>query len=240
MKRYLLIISIIFLMTGCSIDYKGTVYSKNRITENIKINFNNDELGNNKSLIKKNLKQEVKKLQNNSDLKGYKIKSKYNKKGSSITFLNNYSSLTNFSNSNFWETLFENITVIENKEYNLFQTTGEYFYYNIYGMVSEGEQHPEESDVSNVIITMQFANKIIEHNADKINEKNNTFTWILEPTDYTKGIYFKYSHQKDYVVLLKMMILDNLIIIIIILLLGLLTMFSLIYFIFKNIFENIT
>ncbi len=233
---YLLLIPL--LLSGCTVDYDAAIYSKNNITENIKLNIPNKSLGENKKDIKKVLEEETKIMETNRDFEGYELKNKYQTNFSNINLFKNYSSLTDFSKSIFLKNIFENITVIENKEYFLFQTTGRYFHENIYGAVSEGEFDPTTTEVEDVTIKIRIANEVIDTNADIKNEKDNIYTWVLRPGQMKRSIYFKYNHKKRYDVIIKMMITNNFILFILFTGIFIFAIIGLIYLIFKNTLEN--
>lgn len=241
MRKHIILMMLFFstlLLTGCTVNYKAAIYSSKRIVEQVEINITTERLSNDKKEAKNRFNEELNNLKQNPNFSGYSIKGKFNNRMSTIKLVKVYNSLSDYGNSLILKGMFENITVIENKEYFLFQTTGRYYHDNIYGADSEGKSNPENADIANVSIKIQIANRVLENNADIKNNKNNTFTWNLKPDETVKSINFKYSHQKRFDVIINMFIVNNLMLFIVLASLFVFIILGLVYIIIKSSAEN--
>ena len=61
--------------------------------------------------------------------------------------------------------------IIENDYYTVFKTVGDYNYDYFYGRVSEPIDPSKASSIKDVVVKIQLHNKLIESNADEVDEK---------------------------------------------------------------------
>ncbi len=236
-KCFLLII-IAFFLSSCSIDYNVNMYSSKNIIEHISFKVTYDSSKKTESEMKNELNEEVELMKKNPYFNGYEIKSNHKKNYSSIELTKKYISLNEFKNSIIFKSIFENITLIQNNQYVLFQTTGDYYHGNIFGASSEIPFDPQNTEIKEVVMKFRFANQIIETNADIKDNKKNNHTWLLKPEEMSKSIYFKFSHKKRLGVLIDMLIKENIIVFVLLTFTALFAIVLIIYIFMKSKLEN--
>lgn len=196
------------LLAGCTVDYNIVIDSKNRVRENIVINIPNTLLNEDKS-PKKVLKTKIDGYKAIPFYKDYNFKNKVKKDYSIVNIKRTYENLKEYAESPILNDLYENITVVESKDYTIFKTVGSYNYDYLYGTVSEPIGPSDEKPMKDVLVRIQLHNKLIESNADMVDEKNNIYTWNFSPNQTTKFIYIKYSKEKRYDIIIKSFFRNN-------------------------------
>lgn len=196
------------LLAGCTVDYNIVIDSKNRVKENIVINIPNNKLLGDKS-PKKELNRKINDYKKIPSYNHYEFKTKVKNDYSIVNIKSNYENLEAYADSPILNDLYENITIIENKNYTIFKTVGSYNYDYLYGTISEPIGPVGERPMKDVSVTIQLHNKLIESNADSVDEKNNVYTWNFSPDQTSKFIYIKYSNEKRYDVIIKSFIKNN-------------------------------
>lgn len=210
-KKVLIIIGFILLLSGCTAKYDVVIKSDNSVSENLKITIPNSLFNDNP---KKEINNNIEAYKKTDNYGSYKFKEKVSKNFSYIEIQKNHSDLNSFILSPFVDELFQNVTIIQNEEFNTFQTVGFYNHEYLYGKESETIPNirPDNS-MEDVVVTIKLYNKVIETNADKKDEKNNIYTWNLDYENKEKSIYIKYSNDVRYDVIIKSFFMDNVIII---------------------------
>ncbi|NLL44314.1 MAG: hypothetical protein GX247_01430 [Mollicutes bacterium] len=203
------------LLVGCNIDYNVVIDSNNRVKENIIINIPNNILSNDES-PKKALDKKIEGYKKIPAYKYYKVSRKVGKNNSILNIKREYSKLEKYADSPILNDLFENIMIIENDYYTVFKTVGDYNYDYFYGRVSEPIDPSKASSIKDVVVKIQLHNKLIESNADEVDEKNNIYTWYFSPEYTAKYIYMKYGKEKRYDIIIKSFIKNNIGIVIVV------------------------
>lgn len=215
----ILLLSIVStLLVGCTADYKLEIRDDNTVRETVKIKIPNSLLSsdNKKSKIKSVLDDKITAYRNISTYKNYDFSKDIGKQTSIVTAKQEYNSLKNYSNSTLIKNLFENVTIVQNEHYNVFQTVGHYYYDYLFGSESESTGPLANTAISNVVISIQLQNNVIETNADVKDETNNIYKWNLTSSDKEKSIYIKYGNKKRYDVIIKSFIMDHIAIIVVV------------------------
>lgn len=205
LKKVVLII-IVFIVSGCSADYNLLVTSNQKIKENLKLFMENDQLPENVVSIKEYFNNQIDSYSDLDEYLGYNFDYKIGKKVSHVQVEKWHPTFESYQNSNIYNEVFENISIIENSEYITFETVGRYLYSN---MFAEPEMVDPDYVMGDINVKIRLHNKIIESNADNFDEKNNTLEWSITSQDETKSIYFKMSHEKRYDIILIDFILLN-------------------------------
>lgn len=208
-RKKLIILIVILLLSGCNAEYNAVIKSDNSVSENLKLIIPNNLFDNDP---KEEIDNNIKVYRTIDNYKNYKYKGKVTKDFSYVEIKKKYDDLNSYITSPFIEGLFQNVTIIENKEFNIFKTVGEYYHDYLYGKETEGVPNVRpKNSMNDVIVTIKLHNRIIETNADIKDEKNNVYTWNFNYENRKKGIYIKYSNEKRYDVIAKSFIIDNLI-----------------------------
>ena len=71
----------------------------------------------------------------------------------------------------------------------------------------------EQSKYDSFKINIKFYNKLANHNADEVDEKNNIYSWNIDENSTKNFIYFKISPDIRYDVMIKDIIQNNILLI---------------------------
>ncbi|MDD2377213.1 MAG: hypothetical protein PHD10_00725 [Bacilli bacterium] len=211
------------LLSGCQAEYDLVIDSKNGVSETLKVTIPNEKILNNNDDIDLFLDNRIKSYKNVNAYKDYKYKKHVGKNESYLIMSKDYKTLKSYSNSRFRSNLFEKLTIVENDKYNIFKTTGRFYYEYLYGgeptdpsYQDAEEGSPTQVKIGEVEISIKLHNKLIETNADITDEDNNIYTWKITPDQKEKFIYLKYSNSLRYDVMIKDFISNNIITIVLI------------------------
>lgn len=216
MKKHLLFIFILLLLTGCKVEYKITLNNKLELEENIvltpttqedKDQFNDFTLN---IPIDKEIYDYELYAEKIDSIEYYDITK--NKEKISIGYKYNNKKYTEYINSRLINQAYEYISISKvDEKYLVLSTSKEFLLFDAYDNLEE------------VKITINTKYKVLSHNADKVN--NHDYTWIITKDNaYGKGIYLKLDQNKEDLTFLEKLIkgkyLDIFIIAIIILSIG--------------------
>ncbi len=184
----------IFLLTGCGAHY-NLVIEDNKVIENLNITFQNDTI---EGDVEKFVEDTISQYQNSDIFKKYTFDKNIGNVSSFVNLKTKYNSLKEYSSSPILKNVFEDLQILESKEYTILKTIGDYYYYEVFGN--------EESDtvyLKEATIELRMHNVVLESNADFKNEEENVYTWKLTPDKKEKYIYIKYSKKKRYDIIIK-------------------------------------
>ena len=216
----------IFLYCGCSINYNLTVTNNKKIIENaIVIDSNDTILKYNNSVLDflTNQQSGIKEIGYDVDIingdveSGLIITNKYDNFNSYINSDSSSNTADGFNiaaydvvldvASNNVVNVTENIKKLfekANTTYNnglfTFETSGEYYRNDVFS-VDLSKHFLYNLDEINVNI--KFYNVVESHNADKVDEANNIYTWVLKKDDSYRNISFKLQDKIRYDVMSK-------------------------------------
>jgi len=226
--KLLLIIPILFL-TGCSVNYNLRVDSNLNFKEEATILENNEILQIYNQNLKLVPKQKFSQYESVKSFEPYKLKKEIfedNKTGGVITA--NFNGKESLENSILFKSLFSDLNINEYSNIISFQTIG----YNTSFFVPETDPNFFLEDI---IVNIRFHNKVVENNADKYDEKTNTYTWVLTTEQDSGNIFFSLDkNQKRYDIIFKDFIEDNLFAIISVLVIVVSGFLIYMYFVRKN------
>lgn len=211
MKKYIILIILLFLTCGCSINYDLEI-DDDKYKETILINGNRSDLGLNNT---ENYIQEREKIYKN-------LWSKYNVLNSNITSNSylykisaNFSNQSDFLNNSMLNILFNTNTILINEN-------GNKVYNFTYVRKSNDEEGAMDAGYETIKINIKSNKRIINANNDEIN--NGKYTWIIKPNE-NKSIYFEVTRKKMLTFNIDDSIYIILIVILIILVIGI-TLFN--------------
>lgn len=189
MRKIVILISFLILFSGCTIDYDVVIKDNDTIFENSKINIkdvkNDKEFSEVKkdfdseystSLIKKRYEYEIKNIDNKAVFSLYK---RNILKGAFKNSLYNY--------------IYEDSEMFSSGNIVYFKTVGNNYLGNLFVTKNYEEGLSFDKKVDTLRINISFENKVISHNADKVDEDSNTYTWIFTKDNYKKNIIFSYD-----------------------------------------------
>ena len=186
----------IFLYCGCSINYNLTVTNNKKIIENaIVIDSNDTILKYNNSVLDflTNQQSGIKEI-------GYDVDIINGDVESGLIITNKYDNFNSYINSEYFKKLFEKANTTYNNGLFTFETSGEYYRNDVFS-VDLSKHFLYNLDEINVNI--KFYNVVESHNADKVDEANNIYTWVLKKDDSYRNISFKLQDKIRYDVMSK-------------------------------------
>lgn len=181
--KYILLILIVFILTGCSGNYNLTFNKDLSINEelNILIDNSNDAYERTLDLLKK------------AEIDPDKYEIMIDKDKVKIVYKETYSSFENYYlNSKLYRSLFENIEY-EKDNTGMSINTKSRFKLND----KNNQSIINAYDIDNFKINLSIPFNVTENNADSI--KDNTYTWDLNNSDTYKEINLKYDYRNDRV-----------------------------------------
>lgn len=204
MKKILILCSLLFLVTGCSIKYDLRIDSNLSVKETITIKENNDVLKIYNSDLKKIPKDRISEYKNVDGFKQMNLEKEIfenNQTGGIVSA--NYTSLKDYKKSGTVLSLFSNISITDLGNTTNVQITD----YN-----SQSFFEPEDTNTSmeNIEVNIRFHNKIIDSNAKTYDEKTNTYTWLLTSDISSGNILFSIdNNSKRYDIIIQDFLNDN-------------------------------
>ena len=186
----------IFLYCGCSINYNLTVTNNKKIIENaIVIDSNDTILKYNNSVLDflTNQQSGIKEI-------GYDVDIINGNVESGLIITNKDDNFNSYINSEYFKKLFEKANTTYNNGLFTFETSGEYYRNDVFS-VDLSKHFLYNLDEINVNI--KFYNVVESHNADKVDEANNIYTWVLKKDDSYRNISFKLQDKIRYDVMSK-------------------------------------
>ncbi len=197
MKKFLLIL-ICLIMTGCNVKYNVNIDEGLKVSENIIVE-GDDELYDTyyKTSRNKVLKNFLDMYNNDLEQNGYKyelVKGEY----PYIKINKNYNNVLEYlDNSKMFNGYFDKINYNENGNIIKIETEG--FNPNI-------SDDPERFYVHNVDIAIKCSYKVLNHNASRVDEKTNTYHYILENGTEDFKILLEFDSSRKFNPYLKTII----------------------------------
>ncbi|MBE6159642.1 MAG: hypothetical protein E7157_01185 [Lactobacillales bacterium] len=191
MKKHRLLALIIscLLLTGCTVDYNVEIKNDNTVNENIMLN--GQKVNSNKEFqkIKKEIKNQISNTLNKYEYQ-YNIK---NENNSVVVEINKNSNFEILLSNSLYNEFFEDYELFVNKGIKTFKNTGTNYLAELFVTKNYEQDLKVEKEVDVLNVNIKFENIVTEHNADKYDEKTNTYTWIFTENDIQKTINFSYD-----------------------------------------------
>ena len=198
MKKMLILLFLMFV-TGCNIDYNATIYHNKKIREECKFTEENAFILKYNEDISLFLNSKMDPYKQYFD--SYKFMKKINKDNSYVLMKKTNQNLDEFKTTTILNQLYEFIIIEENNNQ---------FSFKFLNLVDDVSNNPDSNFyMDDIRIKIRLHNKVIESNADNIDEKKNTLEWVITQTDKEKNILFKLDHKKRYDIILIDMFLLN-------------------------------
>lgn len=185
-----------FLYCGCTVDYNLTITNKKKIIESITV------LDDNETILKYNDSvQDFLNIQKQGvDALGYDVNTLMDDMESGLFIQKNYKDFTSYTTSEYFTKLFEKANVTDVNGLFKFETSGNYYRNDVFTV--DLSQH-YLYDLDKVNVNIKFYNVVESHNADKVDEANNTYTWVLDKKDSYRNIVFKLKDDIRYDIMFK-------------------------------------
>lgn len=206
--KIIFIFLISFILSGCTVNYDVIIKSDNSVIEKIDIFRATDELLEIYNEIEDAEKQD-KGLKYFDTLK-YDYEYRKRTGGLSILLSKNINALKELFEEALYSNLYSSYELIEMDDYISFKTVGDYTPAGIF-TTENGEYGRNLVDKIN--LNVQFHNEVLSNNADKVDKKNNIYTWFISKEDDFKNIQFKIGSKKRHDVILKYFLKENILVI---------------------------
>ncbi len=206
MKKIIYLLLLIIFLTGCDVKYDLVITDKEKIKETIYVYIDNKIINNNSMTIDEYLDYYSNLYLQQSGYKDLKIDTK---KGDDISYFiakRNYKSLDDYISSYTFKNMFNSANIERVGKYVSFTTSKNAYLENI----KNDELISEQSKYKSFTVSIKFYNKLVGHNADEVDEKNNIYTWNVNETSNKDYIYFKFGPELRYDVIIKDYIINNL------------------------------
>lgn len=237
----LVIIIICLLLTGCKIDYSLKITNDNQFIENAELNkyFPNgstslDELGSYSYNFANELRSDAYSYLNKIGYSNYSITdiSSNNYEGIRVkrTYKGpnsyNYNLLITNLYDDFSVNMEDDIVTINAKGFNREKVESKY---EMLGMT-----------IDNSSINVELPYKVIENNADSVDESNNVYTWYINDDTVNKDILLKYDLNNIYAINIKTLdnFIDMTVVFIILAFIIFVIVCYIIYIYVKKVYEN--
>lgn len=206
MKKLIILVIALLFLSGCEIKYDLVITDKEEIKENIYVYIPNENIAEYNMSVPEFLDYYSNVYLENEGYENFEVTSKEGKNVSYIKATRNYSSLDEYKNSYSFKNLF-NTAVIERVGNYVSFTTSE----NMFLQSIKNNELVEMSEADKTYeINIKFYNEVANHNADKVDEKNNIYTWNINKNTTKDKIYFKIGPKVRYDVKIMDYIQNNL------------------------------
>lgn len=187
MKKIVLMLIFVLLVTGCTADYTLYIEKDKSVKENFVIESPNEnflELGKNiKSTIQSKYDTMVPAFSDIPNLKIFKGKETSGMKGK-----NEYDSIEQLNESLYFKNFNAKVRLEQNEYTSLYITNNyDYFYF-----LEETEYNPISLNAIMVHIDIPF--EVIETNADEVN--GTIYTWNISDTEQLRTLYVQFNENK--------------------------------------------
>jgi hypothetical protein len=233
MKKYILLLTILLVLTGCNVKADITVTEDKLVSEKITVSILNSDISSygNYTGSDEFLDYYKNEYSSISGYKEFNIKTKKTSSYSIFTATREYNSIEDYVKSYSFLNLYDYATVDNTGSYLTFKSST-----SSYIQMLNNEDLGHAGSLRNYEINVKFYNEVLDSNADKVDKSNNIYTWYLDSEKQLDSsyIYFKLGPKVKYMVKFKDYIIKNLASIIIVITFILLVLLSTLYIIYKS------
>lgn len=193
-RKILLLIVTLFLFSGCTIDYNIKFKRNHNVDEKMIITEKNSNLKNPDYTIDEIIQSKFDSYKTELSTNSFSKKVKKQSDLTQIILESKNKRLERFQKFIYFQKMFNKPIIEETEKYFSFDTAG---YYDQSGLFYDETGVVDDGFVDKININITFEDKVISSNADKVNEKTNTYTWVLDKTTTKKRIKFKLENKKS-------------------------------------------
>ena len=192
MKKILLLLGCIFLITGCKVEYNLVINNDLTVFEEVKMTGTDEFFDNYYMSTKINIVNMIfnEGKQNTLKENGYSYEI-INENTPYVIAEKKYNDLSQYSkNTIFFQQYFDSVNVTENDGI-VSLNTGEF--------IPNNPDSLERYDIKTSTIKIKSPFKVVENNASLYDEKTNTYTWYIENDTTDFSINLSYDSNEIYV-----------------------------------------
>jgi len=198
---------LIFIITGCNIDYELLITSDKKYHEKIGFTINRNAYEGDENEVRKVLEEEIEKYELFPEYQGYDYS--YNIDSREITILieKEHETFLEYKSSPFYQQIYEGFFVVEDEYYDI-ET------YGAIHDINRGIANTSPFFVNNLIVNIKSHNNVVSSNAHKENNGSNIYTWKFDHNRATDSIKLTLDYSKRYDIIILDFLMANLLIII--------------------------
>ena len=209
MKKIIFCILLLLILTGCDVQYDLVITNNEKIRETIYVYVDNQIIENNSMSIDEYLDYYSNLYMNNPGYQGIEIDTKKGDTSSYFIAKNEYNSLDDYISSYTFKNMFNSATIERVGNYVSFTTSQNAYLESI----KNDQLISEQAKYDSFKISIKFYNKLANHNADEVDEKNNIYSWNISEESTKDYIYFKIGPEIRYDVMIKDFFQNNILLI---------------------------
>lgn len=208
MKRnVILLLLVIVLLTGCNIKYDLLITDTEQVNEEFTIPVKNKDILKKYKTVDEYLDYYSNLYSMNEGYDKFMISTKKGREISKFIVNRKYKNLDDFITSYSFKSMFDNASIERVGNYVKFTTSNNKYLQQL----KSKEDIDENSIYESFQVNIKFYNKVVDSNADRIDEKNNIYTWEIVSDNPKDFIMFKISKDKRYDVMILDYIFKNLV-----------------------------
>lgn len=194
MKRIIILLSIIFLLTGCTVKENIKINKDLSVEEKIEMHESRDFFNSRYKMLPINIVKDI--LYSNDRDKvlkenGYDFKIENNSNYPYVIANKKYSTIEDFTNNTIFKNQYFNNVVTSNNN-NLISINASDF-------ILHDEQDVNYYYVDNLYINITLPYVVTDNNADKYKASTNTYTWIINDKTENKEIKLTFDKNRLYI-----------------------------------------
>lgn len=194
MKRIIILLLMIFLLTGCAVKENIKVNRNLSVEENIEFSESMKFFNSRFKMLPINIIKDI--LYSNDRDKilkenGYDFKIETSSNYPYVTASKKYSNIEDFTNNTIFKSqYFNNVTTSENN--NLISINANDFIFH-------DEQDIDYYYVDNLYISISLPYVVTDNNADRYKASTNTYTWVIDEKTENKEIKITFDKTRIYI-----------------------------------------
>lgn len=194
LKKIVLVCCFLFLCCGCTLKTDLLITSDKKVKEVNQFTLPNQIIGKGVSQYFSLVQEDYKDFFHDQN---YQFHYTIRNNVSNAILQREYASLKDFTLGDSYRTLYESASIVENPKTHTytFQASGENY---ISLLFQERASSTHLFQAQTIEINVQFHNVVLSSNADRVNSKTNTYTWIFDGDNHSKYIQFQLSSKKRY------------------------------------------
>jgi len=191
MKKKILFLLILLLLTGCKANYNLKINFGGNVVETGTIYLNSNLLG--KGKYPSEYKEFLNQISNDYYLNNYRKKFSFNKNGYfGYNIYSRYHNVTSYANqSPAIKALFTGLITDKSDHYVVLKTTEENKISNYHNVIGD-----IQTIVEAIEINISLPYRVVKHNATNVDTNTNTYTWKFYSNTTNKGINLEYRDNE--------------------------------------------
>ena len=197
MKKILLFLPVIFLITGCDVNYELFYKAPDNIVENINVEFSNSNALLYNDSVENYARDMFNGWRDSYDLKNYDYRLSLGAETSNINVSKNHNNLNSIVNNSAFNAFFSNINISKDESSNNILILSDYVY--AVKNVDDDLYLEENTGESSNLYVILRSNYKLNTNADEINDSLGIYKWKFTPDDYNKTLKIVFTNDFNFI-----------------------------------------